>query len=152
MDTEAADERMLRTTTRDEAIEAFGVGVVGAMDEVAELIFATRHLVDAVGEYQTLGIYKQARPVSGRIEQVLHAVCADLLDAIRLGGRESLPERLAQVRKANALRLAQAGKDAASLAALEGEQVGGAGPEAVATSSLKLQHRIERVVAAWATL
>lgn len=152
MDIDTADDRLLRTTTRDEAIDAFGMGVVGAMDEIAELVFATRHLVDAVGEYQTLGIYKVARPVSSRVEQVLHAVTGDLLDAIRLGAREALPERLVQVRRANAMRLAQAGKDAASLAAMESEQVGSAEPGAVETLSLKLQRRIERVVAAWATL
>lgn len=147
------DTALNATSTREEALAEFGPDLVGAMDEVAELLFATRLLVTAMAEYQVLGIFKQAEPLSQRLERALHGVRNDLLEAVRLGSPETLADRLRQVRKANALRIAQAGKDAASLAEGEREQTSAApAADGPGTTSDRLQHRIERIAALWATL
>lgn len=139
--------------SREEASREFGDAMVGAMDEIAELLFATRQLVETLAEYQTVGLLKPAEPLAIRIEQAVNGVRADLLEAIRLGPRDTMEERLHKARKANALRIAQAGKDAASLTALNAEQsadVAVEGPRD--TSAARLQFRIERLAASWATL
>lgn len=140
--------------TREAAISRFGESFIGAMDEIAELLFASRLLVDATDEFQQLGAYNETKASLAKIEPVLSAVLSDLLNTLRLGPREDMEKRLLHTRKSNVLRLAEAGRIAAELVALSGQ----AGSEEVLDdetslpASLQLQHAIERVAAAWATL
>lgn len=140
-------------TTREKALDTFGQEVVGAMDELAELIFASRLLAEAVTGNQDATPSQGDARLAARIQRTLRAVAADLLEAIQAQARPELAERLMQVRKANVLRLAEAGMDAATLAAQRGQAL--RDPEAavdMAPPAPALQQRIERVAAGWATL
>jgi hypothetical protein len=140
-------------TAREKALDTFGQEVVGAMDELAELIFASRLLAEAVNGGEDAAPSQKDARLAARIERTLRAVAADLLEAIQGDTRQNMAERLKQVRKANVLRLAEAGMDAATLAAQRGQAL--QDPEAavdVAPPATALQQRIERVAAGWVTL
>jgi hypothetical protein len=159
--TRTATAAMPMPGTREEALDTFGHEVVGAMDELAELVFASRLLAQAAASGRARASSQVTAPLAAKIERSLRAVAADLLEAVQRDARENLAERLKQVRKANVLRLAQAGMDASALAAQRGEAVDEAEAEfeadtdvmrASASPMLAVQRRIERVAARWATL